>query len=88
MTDFLLLMQDAFVEMEEAYAEYLEDESKETLQFKIQETVADLALAGQNILLILEDENLDWMPSPSLESAMAARLQAVDEVKREEAVSA
>ena len=50
--------------------------------------MADLALAGQNILLILEDENLDWMPSPSLESAMAARLQAVDGVKREEAVSA
>lgn len=74
-TDFLLQMQDLFAQIEEGYAEYLEDESIEPVQYKIQERIADLGLAAQNVLLILESENADWMPSPSLDSAMMTRLQ-------------
>jgi hypothetical protein len=72
--DALLNIQDVFPKIEAAYEVYLDDESDEDAQFRLQGEVADLAIAAQKILVILEAENLDWSPSPSLDIAISSRL--------------
>jgi hypothetical protein len=72
--DVLLQIQDTFPQLESTYEEYLENEAVDDIQYKIQEKVADLAIASQMVLLILESENPDWAPSPSLENAISTRL--------------
>jgi hypothetical protein len=72
--DVLLRIQDLFPQLESAYEEYLEDEAADDSQYKIQEKISDLAIAAQTILLILESENPDWAPSPSLDNAISTRL--------------
>jgi hypothetical protein len=73
-TDALLKIQENFASLEEAYEIYLEDESNDDAQYKIQECIADLAISAQTILIILESENDDFAPSPSLDNAVASRL--------------
>lgn len=72
--DMLLRIQDIFPELETAYETYLEDEAVDDSQYRIQQKVAELAIAAQKILLILQHENPDWGPSSSLENAISTHL--------------